>query len=97
MDAAFGWRVVRQETIPVTQLPRLTLRKVTILLHLQSGRGYKEIAAALDIHIETVRMHVTEIADELDGTGAPKDKVLLWCDRLLIAHADIVAHIKRAA
>ena len=78
-------------------LPRLTLRKVSILLHLEAGRSYKQIAADLDIHHETVRMHVTEIASELPGTGAPKDKVMLYCERLLVAHADIVANIKRAA
>ncbi len=81
----------------VNPLPRLTLRKVTVLLHLEAGRGYKEIAAALDVHPETVRLHVMEIARALPGNGAPKDKVLLWCERLLEAHADIVAHIKRAA
>lgn len=78
-------------------LPRLTLRKVTILLHLEAGRSYKQIAADLDIHHETVRMHIIEIASSLPGDGAPKDKVMLYCERLLVAHADIVAHIRKAA
>lgn len=72
-------------------LPRLTLRKVTVLLHLEAGRCYKEIAAALDVHPHTVRLHVMEIADQLPGNGAPKDKVLLWCDRLLKAHSERAA------
>jgi FixJ family two-component response regulator len=79
-------------------LPRLTLRKVSILLHLQSGRGYKEIAGALEIHEETVRAHVQAIADALPEKPAmpPRDKVLLWCERLLVAHAETVAEIKAA-
>jgi hypothetical protein len=80
-------------------LPRLTLRRVSILLHLQAGRGYKEIAGALEIHEETVRAHVQAIADALPDKPhmPPKDKALLWCERLLVAHADVVAHIKSAA
>jgi FixJ family two-component response regulator len=81
----------------VTPLPRLTLRKVTILLHLEAGCGYKKIAAVLDIHEETVRAHVQAIADELPGDLPPKERVLLYCERLLVAHADIVAQIKHAA
>jgi FixJ family two-component response regulator len=81
----------------VTPLPRFTLRKITILLHLEAGQNYKQIAGDLDIHIDTVRVHVQEMADALPGTGAPKDKVMLWCERLLVSHADIVANIKRAA
>lgn len=81
----------------MTTLPRLTLRKVSILLHLEAGRGYKEIAGALDVHEATVRAHVQAIADNLPGPLAPKDRVLLWCERLLVAHADIVSQIKQAA
>ena len=80
----------------MTTLPRLTLRKVTILLHLSAGRGYKEVAHALDIHENTVHLHVAEIAHQLPGEGNPKDKVLLYCERLLVAHADIVSGIRRS-
>jgi FixJ family two-component response regulator len=81
----------------VTQLPRLTLRKVTVLLHLEAGRSYKQIAVALDVHQETVRAHVQAIADALPGDLPPKERVLLYCQRLLVAHADEVAQIHRAA
>jgi FixJ family two-component response regulator len=81
----------------VTPLPRFTLRKITILLHLEAGQSYKQIAGDLGIHTDTVRVHVQEMADALPGNGAPKDKVMLFCDRLLVSHADIVANIKRAA
>ena len=78
-------------------LPRLTLRKVSILLHLEAGRSYKQIAADLEVHVETVRAHVQAIADALPGHLPPKERVLLYCDRLLVAHAEAVAEIRRAA
>jgi predicted transcriptional regulator len=83
----------------MTSLPRLTLRKVSILLHLEAGRSYKQIAADLGIHEATVRAHVQAIADDLPSVPAmpPKDKALLWCERLLTANADIVAQLRRAA
>lgn len=79
--------------------PQLTFRKVTILLHLEAGMGYKQIAALLDIHENTVRMHVTEIAAMLPCRGKfpPRDCVLLYCERLLVANADVVAAVKAQA
>jgi FixJ family two-component response regulator len=77
------------------KLPQLTYRKLTILLHLEAGLGYKEIADALGIHPDTVRGHVIEIAMKLPGNGPPMDRVLLWCDRLLCAHPDVVGHLRR--
>ena len=76
-------------------LPTLTYRRLTILLHLEAGLGYKEIAEVLDIHPATVRGHIIAIANKLPGNGPPQDRVLLWCDRLLCAHADIVGHLRR--
>jgi DNA-binding NarL/FixJ family response regulator len=81
----------------LTTLPRLTLRKVTVLLHLEAGRSYKQIAAALDVHEETVRAHVQAIADALPGNLPPKERVLLYCQRLLVTHALEVEQIKSAA
>jgi DNA-binding NarL/FixJ family response regulator len=78
------------------RLTRLTLRKVTILLHLEAGRSYKQIAAALGIHEETVRSHVQAIAEALppvSHTLTPQLRVMLWCHELLRANADVVAHV----
>lgn len=77
---------------------RLTLRKVTILLHLEAGQSYKQIAAALGIHEETVRAHVQAIAESLPPVSRalpPQLRVMLWCQELLRANADIVAHVGR--
>lgn len=77
------------------RLSRLTLRKVTILLHLEAGRSYKQIAAALGIHEETVRAHVQAIAETLppiSRTLPPQLRVMLWCQALLRENADVVAH-----
>jgi len=89
----------QRETSQVSALPRLTLRKVSILLHLEAGRGYKQIAAAMEIHEATVRAHVQAIADDLPRTPdmPPKEKVLLYLDRLLTLNAAIVAQIRKAA
>jgi FixJ family two-component response regulator len=81
----------------VKPLPRLSLRRVSILLHLEAGAGYKNIAHALGLHERTVENHVANIARKLPGNGMPKDKVMLYCERLLVANADIVAEIRRAA
>jgi len=78
----------------MNKMPRLTYRKLTILLQLEGGKSYKEIANALGIHHDTVRGHVIEIASKLPGNGPPMDRVLLYCDRLLCAHADIVGHLR---
>lgn len=80
-------------------LTTLTFRKVTILLHLESGLGYKQIAALLGIHENTVRLHVTEIAAGLPCCGKlpPRDCVLLYCERLLVANANVVAQVRAAA
>jgi len=75
-------------------LPQLTYRKLTILLRLEDGQGYAEIGKALDISPSTVRQHVMEIADQLPGNGPPLDRVLLYCDRILVAHADLVGHLR---
>lgn len=82
----------------MTTLPRLTLRKVAILLHLEAGRSYKQIAGKLNIHEETVRAHVQAMADALPLSDlGPKERVLLYCERLLVAHAESVAQIRAAA
>lgn len=83
----------------MTTLPRLTRRRVSVLLLLELGKGYKAIAAELEIHEETVRDHVQAIAQALPNHRemSPRDKVLLWCERLLAANADIVDQIRRAA
>lgn len=81
------------------RLSRLTLRKVTILLHLEAGRSYKQIAAALDIHEATVRAHVQAIADSLppiSRTVPPQLRVMLWCQELLRANADVVRQARSA-
>jgi DNA-binding CsgD family transcriptional regulator len=84
-----GREVLARDRARVTPLPRLTLRKVSILLHLEAGRSYKQIAADLEIHEATVRAHIMAIADTLPGTLPPKERVLLHCQQLLAAHADV--------
>ena len=77
---------------PVTR--PLSLRKLTILLHLADGKSYKQVAATLGISDITVRVHVREIAGCLPKSALPpKDHVLLYCDRLLAAQPDVVAEI----
>lgn len=79
-------------------LPRLTLRKLSILLHLEAGRSYKQIAADLSIHEKTVVAHVRAIAEALPASQlCARDLVLLWCERLLVEHAEDIAQLRRAA
>lgn len=80
----------------MTDLPRLTFRKVTILLWLDAGLGYKQIAAKLDVHLNTVHLHVKEIAAKLPHRPglSPRDLVLLYCERLLVKNADVVAQVR---
>jgi DNA-binding NarL/FixJ family response regulator len=81
------------------RLSRLTLRKVTILLHLEAGRSYKQIAAALGIHEATVRAHVQAIAETLPPVSRalpPQLRVMLWCQALLRENADVVANVSRS-
>jgi FixJ family two-component response regulator len=83
----------------LTTLPRLTLRKVSILLHLDAGRGYKQIAATHGIHVNTVYLHIREIANALPPRPglSHRDIVLRYLDRLLEANADVVARVSEAA
>lgn len=83
----------------MTPLPRLTLRRVSILLLLDAGMGYKAIAAHLEIHENTVQLHVRAIAKQLPQRRgfSPRDLVLLYCDRLLAENADIAARVRAAA
>lgn len=76
-------------------LPKpLSLRKLTILLHLADGRSYKQVAGVMGISESMVRLHVGQIAATLpESSLPPKDHVMLYCDRLLCAHADAVAEI----
>jgi hypothetical protein len=78
-------------------LPRLTPRKVSILLHLEAGAGCKNIAQTFGICERAVYDQIARMAKDLPGRGAPLNKVMLYCDRLLVANADIVAEIRRAA
>jgi DNA-binding CsgD family transcriptional regulator len=81
----------------------LSLQKLRVVLHLNAGRSYKQIAFALGISPRTVKIHVHQIARTLPGNGAAKAKVLLHCDRLLCENADellvirLEAHAKHAA
>jgi DNA-binding NarL/FixJ family response regulator len=69
---------------------------VSILLHLEAGRPYKQIAEDLGIHINTVHLHVRQMADDLPAKQNldPRDVVLLYLDRLLEWNADIAARVK---
>ena len=80
----------------MTPLPRLTLRKVAILLHLEDGKPYKQIAADLDMHINTVHLHIRQIAKDLPERAhlSHRDVVLLYLDRLLDANADIALRVR---
>jgi DNA-binding NarL/FixJ family response regulator len=77
-------------------LPRLTLRKVSILLHLDAGRSYRQIAATLDVHQNTVHLHVRQIAESLPAKPgvSHRDIVLRHLDRLLEYNADIAARVR---
>lgn len=87
---AISRTALNRYTTPVVILPRLTYRKLSVLLHLSAGADYRAIADALGIHWKTVRAHVVAIAARLPEEPAlpPRDKALLYCDRLLVAHAD---------
>jgi DNA-binding NarL/FixJ family response regulator len=80
----------------LTTLPRLTLRKVSILLHLDAGRSYRQIAATHDIHLNTVHLHIRQIASSLPPKPgvSHRDTVLRYLDRLLEANADIAARVR---
>lgn len=72
----------------------LSLKKLSVLLHLEAGKSYKQIAHSLSISQSMVRLHVNQIAQRLPPCDlAPKDHVLLYCDRLLAAQPDVVAEI----
>lgn len=72
----------------------LSLRKLTVLLHMADGQSYKQVASSLGISESMVRLHVNQIADQLPPSSLPpKDHVLLYCDRLLAAQPDVVADI----
>jgi DNA-binding NarL/FixJ family response regulator len=77
-------------------LPRLTLRKVSILLHLDAGRGFKQIAGALDVHENTIKQQVRQIARSLPAKPglSHRDLVLRYLDRLLEQNADIAARVR---
>jgi DNA-binding NarL/FixJ family response regulator len=77
-------------------LPRLTPRKVSILLHLDAGRAYKQIAADLDVHLNTVHLHVRQMARALPAKPglSHRDVVMRYLDRLLEHNADIAARVK---
>lgn len=70
-------------------MPRLTLRKLSIVLQLEAGLCYKQIAATLGIHPNTVRLHLREIAQQLPPKPglSHRDIVLLYLDRLLVANS----------
>jgi DNA-binding CsgD family transcriptional regulator len=80
----------------LTPLPRLTLRKVSILLHLDAGRSYRQIAATHDIHLNTVLDHMRQIARALPPKPglSHRDHVLRYLDRLLEHNADIAASVR---
>ena len=79
-------------------LPPLSLRKVSILLHLEAGRSYRQIAAILDVHPNTIHQHIRQIAEELPPKAgmSHRDMVLCYLDRLLEANADIAARVRNA-
>jgi DNA-binding NarL/FixJ family response regulator len=50
---------------PAPEVQTLTAREHEVLVALSQGEQYKEIAARLDISINTVRRHVMAIYDKL--------------------------------
>lgn len=82
------------ERAPPSIARQLSLRKLTVLLHLADGKSYKQIASVLEISESMVRLHVNQIANTLPASSLPpKDHVLLYCDRLLTSQPDVVAEI----
>lgn len=78
-------------------MPVLTIQQLRVVLQLAGGRSYKQAAVALDIGVDTVRLHVWRISVRLDGNGSPKDKVLLYADRLIAAQpTDLLSKAKAA-
>ncbi len=80
-------------------LPRLTLRKVSILLHLDTGHPIKQIAHDLDCHPNTVKQQIRQIARSLPANGSGgmsshRDVVMRYLDRLLEHNADIVLRVR---
>jgi DNA-binding NarL/FixJ family response regulator len=78
----------------VNRLPALTIQQLRVVLQLAGGHGYKQAAFALGISVRTVRLHVSRIADRLDGDGSPKEKVLCQAERLIAAQS--IARLKQA-
>lgn len=79
---------------PPSSARPLSFRKLTVLLFLEAGKSYKQIAHALEISESMVRLHVNEIAATLPPSDLPpKDHVMLYCDRILTAHPDLVAQV----
>ena len=66
-------------------MPILTLQQLRVVLQLAGGRSYKQAALALGISVDTVRLHVWRVSVRIDGYGSPKDRVLLYADRLIAA------------
>ena len=66
-------------------MPVLTLQQLRVVLQLAGGRSYKQAALALGISVDTVRLHVWRVSVRIDGDGSPKDRVLLYADRLISA------------
>jgi DNA-binding CsgD family transcriptional regulator len=87
---ALSHRPLNRYAKPTVALPKLTYRKLSVVLHLAAGRDYGEIAHVLKIHPNTVRAHIARIAEALPEHPdlPPRDKVLLWCDRLLSANTE---------
>lgn len=78
-------------------MPVLTLQQLRVLLQLAGGRSYKQAAFALELGVDTVRLHVWRISLRLPGDGPPKQKVLLHADRLIAAQPlDMLVRAKAA-
>ena len=78
-------------------MPVLTLQQLRVVLQLAGGRSYKQAALALGISVDTVRLHVWRVSVRIDGDGSPKDRVLLYADRLIAAQPlDLLTRAKAA-
>jgi DNA-binding NarL/FixJ family response regulator len=59
-------------------MTELTRRQAEVAARVARGLTTKEIAADLEISVETVRQHVREAAQRLPGPAYPRFRLALW-------------------
>lgn len=66
LDPPIAHLVLGRMSVPETET-KLTERELTVLRHIAEGQSNKEIAAALDTSVATVKLHVQELLYKLSA------------------------------